>query len=123
MAELNLAYAQVATPEARTALAREHNSGSPEPIVPPSRTAGRTGGLQETIRRRSQAGFGASGTATPGTDADRLEPATMDYGRYQGWRLEEIARADREYLEWLGRSPGGRRFKTQIERVLAGVTG
>jgi curved DNA-binding protein CbpA len=43
----------------------------------------------------------------------------LDYGRYAGFSLGEIAAQDRNYLEWLARTPLGRRLQAEIEVVLA----
>lgn len=43
----------------------------------------------------------------------------LDFGRYQGWALEEIARRDADYLEWLKRHSSGPRYRHEIDRVLA----
>jgi DnaJ-class molecular chaperone len=43
----------------------------------------------------------------------------LDFGRYQGWALEDIARRDPEYLEWLKRHSSGPRYRHEIDRVLA----
>jgi curved DNA-binding protein CbpA len=42
----------------------------------------------------------------------------LDYGRYAGWSLGEIARVDRGFIEWLRRAPGGRHLRADIEAVL-----
>jgi len=42
----------------------------------------------------------------------------LDYGRYAGLSLGEIALQDRNYLEWLARTPLGRRLQTEIEAIL-----
>jgi curved DNA-binding protein CbpA len=42
----------------------------------------------------------------------------LDYGRYAGLSLGEIAAQDRNYLEWLVRTPLGRRFQAEIEALL-----
>lgn len=53
---------------------------------------------------------------SPQTDgAGRM---VIDFGRYQGWALEEVARADAEYLEWLKRHSSGLRYRHEIDRVL-----
>lgn len=44
--------------------------------------------------------------------------STLDFGRYSGWSIEQVAKADPNYLEWLRRTPPGRRYTTEIERVL-----
>ncbi len=123
MAELNLAYALVNTTEARTAYAREQNRGDRNHQVapPPARRDPRPSGLQQAIRTRL-AQATADAEASEGTVAQAprapVGDGVMDYGRYEGWRLEEIARTDRAYLEWLGRSPAGRRFRAEINRLL-----
>jgi curved DNA-binding protein CbpA len=43
----------------------------------------------------------------------------LDFGRYRGWALEEIARRDSGYLEWLKRHSSGPRYRHEIDRVLA----
>ena len=43
----------------------------------------------------------------------------LDFGRYEGWSLGEIAAQDDDYLEWLGRTPMGRPLRHEINEVLA----
>ena len=43
----------------------------------------------------------------------------LDFGRYSGWSLGEIARHDTDYLEWLQRSTLGRRLRAEIDALLA----
>lgn len=50
---------------------------------------------------------------------DAMGRMILDFGRYQGWALEEIARRDPDYLEWLKRHSSGPRYRHEIERVLA----
>ena len=64
------------------------------------------------------------GTATPASAArpshrDGAGRMVLDFGRYRGWALEEIARQDADYLEWLKRHSSGPRYRREIERVLA----
>ena len=47
----------------------------------------------------------------------------MDFGRYSGWSLGEIARHDLDYLEWLQRSSLGRGLKAELELLLASRRG
>jgi curved DNA-binding protein CbpA len=42
----------------------------------------------------------------------------LDFGRYSGWSLGEIARHDTDYLEWLQRATFGRRLRAEIEALL-----
>lgn len=50
---------------------------------------------------------------------DAAGRVVLDFGRYQGWALEEIAKRDSAYLEWLKRHSSGPRYRHEIERVLA----
>ena len=43
----------------------------------------------------------------------------LDFGRYAGWSLRQLAAHDPDYLEWLVRSPGGRQYRGQITALLA----
>lgn len=43
----------------------------------------------------------------------------LDFGRYAGWTLRQVALRDRDYLEWLRRTPGGRQYQAEIASVLA----
>ena len=43
----------------------------------------------------------------------------LDFGRYAGWSLAQIARQDPEYLEWLSRHTSGVRYRRRIAELLA----
>ncbi len=57
--------------------------------------------------------------AGPGSRARRS--SVLDFGRYQGWSIEQLARHDPDFLEWLARMPIGRSYQSEIETVLAAV--
>lgn len=42
----------------------------------------------------------------------------LDFGRYQGWTLDQIARQDPDFLEWLARTPIGRPYRPEIDSLL-----
>jgi hypothetical protein len=42
----------------------------------------------------------------------------LNFGRYSGWSLGEIARHDLEYIEWLDRTPIGRPYREEIDTIL-----
>jgi curved DNA-binding protein CbpA len=44
----------------------------------------------------------------------------LDFGRYAGWSIPEVAQADPDFLEWLARTPNGRRYQDEIDQVLRG---
>ncbi len=95
---------------------RPGSSGSPRPPETVSRdwTSGRSthgGGFDESMRTAQ--GLGAAGTP-PG----RPSGTVLNFGRYSGWSLGEIARHDLEYIEWLDRMPIGRSYRDEIDGIL-----
>lgn len=95
---------------------RPRSSGSPRPPETVSRdwTSGRStqgGGFVESMRTAQ--GLGAAGVP-PG----RPSGTVLNFGRYSGWSLGEIARHDLEYIEWLDRMPIGRSYRDDIDAIL-----
>lgn len=43
----------------------------------------------------------------------------IDFGRYTGWTVDRLVEHDPDYLEWLARTPIGRRLTTEIQAALA----
>ena len=88
---------------------------SPEPeTVSRDWSSGRSsvgGGYDPSMRTPD--GMGAAGRP-PGNPSGSV----MNFGRYDGWSLGEIARADLEYLEWLDRMPIGRPYRDEIDAIL-----
>ena len=98
-----------------------HSSAPPRPaptpppdIVSPDWTSGRSsqgGGFDESMRAAE--GFGAAGPP-PG----RPSGTVLNFGRYAGWSLGEVARHDIEYIEWLDRAPIGRNYRQEVDDIL-----
>jgi curved DNA-binding protein CbpA len=44
--------------------------------------------------------------------------SVLNFGRFAGWSLGEIARVEIEYLEWLDRMPIGRIYQPEIDALL-----
>ncbi len=42
----------------------------------------------------------------------------LDFGRYAGWTLRDLARHDPDYLRWLSRHSSGLRYRSEILRLL-----
>jgi len=42
----------------------------------------------------------------------------LDFGRYQGWTLGEVAKRDPTYLDWLRRHQSGARYRDSIDILL-----
>ncbi len=97
---------------------RRASTGSPRPREPESVsrdwTTGRStigGGYDPSMRTAD--GDGAAGPP-PGNPSGSV----LNFGRYTGWSLGEIARSDLEYLEWLDRIPIGRPYRDEIDGFL-----
>jgi curved DNA-binding protein CbpA len=95
--------------------ARSPSAGPPPPeTVSRDWTSGRStqgGGYEESMH--SADGFGAAGPP-PG----RPSGTVLNFGRYAGWSLGEVARTDLEYIEWLDRAPIGRNYRQEIDEIL-----
>jgi len=86
----------------------------PPDVVSPDWTSGRsTAGHVYDESMRSAEGFGAAGPP-PG----RPSGTVLNFGRYAGWSLGEVARHDLEYIEWLDRAPIGRNYRTELDEIL-----
>jgi curved DNA-binding protein CbpA len=42
----------------------------------------------------------------------------LEFGRYAGWTLRDLARRDPDYLRWLSRHASGLRYRTEIYSIL-----
>ena len=89
--------------------------GTPPPdVVSRDWTSGRSttgSGFDESMR--APEGHGAAGPP-PG----RPSGTVLNFGRYAGWSLGEVARHDIEYIEWLDRAPIGRNYRPEIDAIL-----
>jgi exodeoxyribonuclease X-like protein len=50
-----------------------------------------------------------------------FDPTRLDFGHYAGRTIEELAKADPDYLHWLARHPSGVRYRAEINRVFGAV--
>lgn len=102
MIEINVAYDKIRTPERRASYDQSRRS----PIaVGPGMTAQAprwTGPLGRRIGAR------------------QVDSPVVDFGRYAGWRIAELARHDPEYLRWLSRHSAGVRYRDAIAQCLPG---
>jgi broad specificity phosphatase PhoE len=56
----------------------------------------------------------------PGPDeVTSFDPRRLDFGHYAGRSIEELARTDPDYVDWLSKHPSGARYRGEIARVLA----
>ena len=90
MVELNRAYALIRTSDLRTVYDRLHPPVNPDPITAP----------------------------TPAPARAARQKDVLDFGRYEGLSLADIARNDPDYLRWLSRHSSGIRYRQRIEELL-----
>jgi curved DNA-binding protein CbpA len=90
-------------------------NGPPGERPPSSWTSGRSteGSAYDPSSMGTRDGLGAAGPP-PGNPSGSI----LTFGRYNGWTLGEIARMDLEYLEWLDRTPIGRAYVIEIDKLL-----
>jgi curved DNA-binding protein CbpA len=97
----------------RTAPGSRHDG--PHESSPGDWTSGRSsqGGGYNPAEMRTKDGFGAAGRP-PGEPTGSV----LNFGRFAGWSLGEIAMRDIDYIEWLDRSPIGRQYRDEIDLIL-----
>jgi curved DNA-binding protein CbpA len=71
------------------------------------------GGGYDAKTMHAPEGFAAAGPP-PGNPSGSV----LNFGRYAGWSLGEVGRADLEYIEWLDRMPIGRPYRDEIDGIL-----
>jgi curved DNA-binding protein CbpA len=103
MADLNWAYQTLRDPASRAAYDRAR---VPIAIERPSPS------LMERMRS----------SASSERDPDSPSATVVDFGRYAGMTLGQLARSDPAYLEWLRRHTSGLRFRQQIDEVLGSAS-
>ena len=100
MAELNAAYAEIGSPERRAVYdALQH------------KVAAMTAASTSAPRPMREVGVSEGAKPTTGTDM-------LDFGRYHGWTISQIARTDPDHLRWLARHSSGLRYRRTIGEQL-----
>ena len=112
MAELNAAFEVLGGAERRAVYDQSRRALAATTDTPPGRpvaplTKGPAAG--PTINRQPLGARAAQGQA--GT--------VLEFGRYAGWSLADLARHDPDYLEWLARTMIGRPYQEEIDKLLA----
>jgi DnaJ-class molecular chaperone len=107
MAELNRAYETLRDADRRRAYDDERKL-RPAAVGPGDRPEPdqRTGGLAARMAASSPPAMSTEG----GT--------RLDFGRYTGMTLREVAARDGDYLRWLSRHSAGIRFRDEIAAIL-----
>jgi curved DNA-binding protein CbpA len=111
MSELNAAYAVLRDRELRARYDRSLGLGV---LRPASDLPGIVAPADERASDEAST-YGEAGRppATPGPSGSLLT-----FGRYRGWALNQVARVDRDYLEWLSRTTLGRTYRQELEVLL-----
>jgi curved DNA-binding protein CbpA len=116
MAELNEAYEILDDPEKRARydeLLAGGRVSAPRPprkdeATPPAPTSSKPANEQA-------ARYGEAGPPPPSPGP---VGSAMTFGRYRGWALNQVARFDRDYIEWLARTPAGRTYRQELDQLL-----
>jgi len=108
MLELNQAYSVLKDPEQRTRYDAE--------------LAGRRDrrNADRFVRRPTDAPLTTAATPAYGEAGAPRGPTSgsiLDFGRYRGWSLGQIAAYDPDFLEWFERSPVGRQYRAEIAQM------
>ena len=119
LAELDLAYAVLSNPAQR--LAFDERRLSETVAVGPGYYHGNGNGNGNGQAYDAAARLAAgplSERVAAGLHGESLGELTINFGRYSGWTLSEIAGSDPEYLMWLSRHSSGIRYRRAILRLL-----
>lgn len=122
MAEINRAYDLLRTPERRKRYDRLHRIRPMGPGVSPIGSSFSVSKAGESASMAAQAFGGRVPPPTTGP-AGLAEPAgdaalTIDFGRYEGWKVKDLAKHDPDYLRWLSRHSSGVRYRNYITQLL-----
>jgi curved DNA-binding protein CbpA len=112
MADLNWAYGVLHDPERRMAYDANRVPIAVEP-EPAMAAAGERSSLMERMQRAAEAA----------TERRPESPVSVviDFGRYAGMTVGQLARIDPGYLEFLRRHSAGARYRHQIDAVLGAL--
>ncbi len=121
MAAINAAFDLIRDADRRAAYDREHGhaatpsrpNGEGTAQAPPTAGGPPSSGASWTSTRQ-----GASWEGTAGPPPGRPSGSVLDFGRFKGWSLGEIARVDAGYLMWLDDRREGARYHAEIDDLL-----
>ena len=114
MADLNWAYTVLREPSLRASYDSMRVAIAVETPSPANGAAQDVGSGRSTLSER----VAHATEAAIGRDAGNPANTTLDFGRFAGMTLRQIARIEPSYLEWLRRHSSGVRYRHQIDTVL-----
>ena len=109
MADLNRAFGILRDPEQR----RRHDDRLASRITPADRGAGDPGAAAPVPPAPAPMSSWTNRGAAP------TDHSVLDFGRYMGWRITDLARHDPDYLLWLSRHSSGLRYRGAIAWAMA----
>lgn len=68
-------------------------------------------------------GVGSPTVSVPAPPRSAAAGSRLEFGRYSGWTLRDLARKDPDYLRWLSRHASGLRYRTAIYQILGRMAG
>jgi len=77
--------------------------------------------LYDRSQRMTIAGISVAASARPASappPSSAAPGSVLNFGRYVGWSLRDLARRDPDYLLWLSRHSSGIRYRTEIYGIL-----
>ena len=124
MTEINQAWQVLRDPEKRSKYDRELTNRRDRrtsdryirrtPVEPPPEP-GAAQAPQTGARPAAESPFGEAGPPPRGI----ARGTVLEFGRYKGWSIGQIATHDPDFLEWLQRSPSGRQYRAEIATYLS----
>ena len=116
MVALNRARDTLLDPARRAELDRQRRGNAGGADASPAAPAGH--GPGQPGSGSAGAGSRQPGSGSAGPPPGNASGSRLDFGRYAGWSLGEIARVDIAYLEWLDRMSIGRRYREEVDGLL-----
>ncbi len=124
MTEVNQAWQVLRDPEKRSKYDRELTSRRDRrtgdryirrtPVEPPPEP-GAPHAPPTGARPAAESAFGEAGPPPRGI----ARGTVLEFGRYKGWSIGQVATHDPDFLEWLLRSPSGRQYRAEIATYLS----
>jgi curved DNA-binding protein CbpA len=112
MAELNAAFEVLGDARRRAAYDRSRRAPGASPHAPVGRPVPQPAEWSAAGQTSYRQPLGARAAAQSGSST------VLEFGRYAGRSLADIARDDPDYLEWLARTMVGRAYQKEIEKLL-----